>query len=454
MKKDQKKYDQLHQISTATLLEESSHLRLVMQGIIVFGIIVVALIVWAAFSQVQETAVSLGEVIPKGKVQSIQHLEGGIVSQVYVNNGDDVKQGQVLVTLDPAAVQAELMQLRSNEIALILDSERLRTFLNNKNAQIANWSDAVIKSKYNSINNVDEIKGLLTDEQAHLASMYKSFSDQEHILKTTLQKKRELKKEIEAQMKVMDRHVTLLTEEFEMYHKLKEKNYVSHRDYLVVVRELNKAKGERTRLDGEFAQIQEELKEWDFKLKELYSSTQEKTRKELGMVDDKLLQLRHRIEKTEDQLNRLTVKSPITGIVKGIAVFPGNVIQPGGQLLEVVPTTSVMLVESRIIPRDIGFIKLGDRVKIKVLTYDFARYGAIMGKISNISASTFTNEEGKSYYRATITLDQQYLGAGSTKKLLKPGMTVQADIITGEKTILQYLLKPIHRARDAAFSER
>jgi HlyD family type I secretion membrane fusion protein len=454
MNKNQRNYEQLHQISTAALLEESSHLRLVMQGIIVTGFFVVALIVWAAFSSVQETAVTFGEVIPKGKIQVIQHLEGGIVSHVYVNNGDEVKQGQVLLKMDPAAVQAELSQLRANEISLVLDNERLRAFIGNKQAQAAQWSSAVINSKYNTVKNSEEIKSLLSDEQAHLAAQYKTYSDQLQILKSALQKKLELKKELQAQTKVMDRHVSLLTEEFEMYHKLKEKNYVSHRDYLVVVRELNKAKGERTRLDGELAQTEEDLKESEFKIKELYSAAQEKARKELGMVEDRLIELRHRIEKTEDQLQRLTIKAPVHGIVKGIAVFPGNVVQPGGQLLEVVPTGSVMLVESRVKPRDIGFIKVGDMVKVKVLTYDFARYGAIEGKLANISASTYNDEEGKPYYRATISLDKQYLGNDSNKKYVKPGMTVQADVVTGEKTILQYLLKPIHRARDAAFSER
>lgn len=452
--KNKRNYSQLHQISTAALLEESSHLRLVMQGVIVAGLIIVILVIWAAFSTVKETAVSFGEVIPEGKVQIIQHLEGGIVSNVYVNNGDEVKKGEVLLRLDPTAVKAELLQLRGTEIALVLDSERLRTFIENKTEQTAKWSDAVIKSKYNTVQNANEIKGLLEDEQAHLTSQYKTYDDQKKILEATLQKKEEMRKEIKSQILVMDRHIKLLTEEFEMYHKLKEKNYISHRDYLVLVRELNKAKGEHTRLEGELAQIKEDLKESSYKLKELDSTTQEKSRKELGTVEDKLIQLRHKIDKAEDQLNRLTVKSPVTGIVKGIAVFPGNVVQPGGQLLEVVPSTSTMLVESRINPRDIGFIQVNDAVKVKVLTYDFARYGAIQGKLEKLSASTYNDEEGKPYYRATIALDKQYVGTEKDKKFVKPGMTVQADIITGEKTILQYLLKPIHRARDAAFSER
>jgi adhesin transport system membrane fusion protein len=452
--KNQRSYEQLHQISTATLLEESSHLRLVMQGIIVIGVIIAALIVWAAFSTVKEVAVTYGEVIPKGKIQVLQHLEGGIVSNVYVNNGDEVKKGQTLLKFNPTAVQAELSQLRSREITLTLDEERIRAFIDNRGANIPNWSDAVIKSKYNTVKNTDEIKEILADEKSHLASQYRTYQDQRLILVAALQKKKEQKKELDTQMQVLDRHIKLLAEEFDMYHKLKQQNYVSHREYLVVVREVNKAKGERVRLDSQYEQTKEDIKESEYKLRELESTTQEKAQKELGLVNDKLLESRHKIEKAEDRLKRLVIQSPVTGIVKGITVFPGNVVQPGGQLLEVVPDTGNMLVEARVNPRDIGHIKVGDGVKVKILTYDFARYGSISGKLTKLSASTYDDEEGNPYYRATVTLDKQYIGSNGTRKNLKPGMTVQADIVTGEKTILQYLLKPIHRARDAAFSER
>lgn len=454
MMKNKRNYEQLHQISSATLLEESSHLKLVMQGIIVFAILMIALIIWSAFSYVKETAVTFGEVIPKGKVQIIQHLEGGIVSQVYVNNGDEVKAGQVLLRMSPTAVQAELQQLQGREIALVVDKERLQAFINNKGAQLPQWSDAVIKSEYNTVKNHEEIKQLLEEEGKHLASQYKAFQDQKTILTASLEKKKEQQKELDTQMSVLDRHIKLLTEEFDMYHKLKAQNYVSHRDYLIVVRELNKAKGDRVRLDSQYEQVKEEIIEAEYKLRELDSSTLEKAREELGTVNDKLIEQRHLIEKMQDRLNRLEIKSPVTGVVKGIAVFPGNVVQPGGQLLEVVPTGEEMLIESRVNPKDIGFIKEGDKVKVKVLTFDYARYGSIEGTLAKISASTFNDEKGNPYYQATINLSQQYIGANGGKKYLKPGMTVQADIITGEKTILQYLLKPIGRARESAFRER
>lgn len=452
--KNKRNYQQLHQISTATLLEESTHLRFVMQGIIAVAILVVALIIWAAFSSVEETAVTYGEVIPEGQIQIVQHLEGGVVSKVFVNNGEKVNKGDSLINMDPKDAKSELLQLQSREITLTLNQERLRAFLKHQNANKLEWSSAIINSKYNTIQNKAQISNIIADERQHLVSQYNMLNNQSSVLQAELMKKKEQFTETKSQIKVWDKHLKLLNEEFQMYHKLKQQNYVSHRDYLVVVRELNKAKGESVTLQSKLEQAQQDIKETQSKLKQLKSTSHEAALNELGKASDILLETRHKIEKLEERVARANITAPVTGIVKGIKVFAGNVVAPGGILLEVVPLSDTMLVESRVNPQDIGHIHIGDQVKIKVLTYDFARYGAIMGKLAKISASTFDDEDGKPYYKATINLDKQYVGEVKNKKVLKPGMTVQADVVTGKKTVLQYMLKPIHRARDGAFTER
>jgi len=180
----------------------------------------------------------------------------------------------------------------------------------------------------------------------------------------------------------------------------------------------------------------------------------EKALNELGVVTSNLQETRHKIEKLEERLTRMSVKATISGTVKGVRVFAGNVVQPGGLLLEIVPHGQEFLVESRVNPRDIGHIKVGDPVVIKILTYDYARYGSIKGKLTAISASTFDDPDGKPYYKATTSLNQQYLASRKGKKKLKAGMTVEASIVTGEKTLLQYILKPIHTTAGKAFRER
>ncbi|MCH9744030.1 MAG: HlyD family type I secretion periplasmic adaptor subunit [Gammaproteobacteria bacterium] len=454
--KKAKNYQQLRQISTATLLEESTHLKLVMKAIIAIIALIAALLIWSSLATIEETAVTFGEIMPKGKVQSLQHLEGGIVSRVLVSNGQRVKKGQLLIKLVDAPIVAELDQLRGREIILTLDSQRWRAYLDNKPANLVEWSNAVINSKYNSIKNHGEIRKRLKDEEAHLASQYKARQDQKSTLQSTILQRKEQLTETEKQSVIWDKHLELLNKEFQMYEKLRKDNLISHKDYLVVMRELNKAQGEKVRLKSKITQTKESIKESANKLNELFSSSHEEALKQLGKVNDSLLEARHKIEKLDGRLSRTNIVAPINGVVKGLRAFAGNVIQPGAILVQVVPYGQQFIVETRINPKDIGHIKVDDKVKVKILTYDFARYGSIEGVLTKISASTYTTEDGKPYYKGTIELKKQFISKGRSndKNPLKSGMTVEADIVTGEKTILQYLLKPIHQSTSTAFRER
>lgn len=453
MKKDNR-YQQLHQISTATVLEESTHVKIIMRGIVILSVLIATLILWSAFTYIQETAVTYGEIMPKGQVTLIQHLEGGIVSRVLVDEGDSVKKGQLLIRLDEKASLAELEQLRSREVTLTIDSERLRALLNNKPADLVEWSKAVINSKYNTIKNHEQVKKLLEDEQAHLESQYRYRDAQKKTLEASISRKQEQLKEARNQLSVWEAHIELLTKEYNMYTQLHDKNLISQKDYLGVLREMNKARGEKEKLNSQIIQLTEAIIEANSKSEEVSSAARENTRKELGKVSDALLEVQHKIEKIEDRLIRANIVSPTDGIVKGLKVAAGNVIQPGAELLEVVPYGQEYVAETRINPRDIGHIKPGDGAKVKILTYDFARYGSIQGKIEKISASTFFTDDGKPYYKATIDLKDQHVYRGGKKYNLKTGMTAQADIITGEKTLLQYILKPIHQSVSSAFTER
>jgi len=454
MKKKPTNYKQLQQVSTAALLEESNHLRLILKGVILIAVLVVLFLIWASFTTIKETAVTYGELVPEGQVQLVQHLEGGIVTKVLVNNGERVRKGQLLMTFDPTATRAELAQLRSRDISLTLNAERLRAYLDSQNPNLAEWSAKVVGSEYNNVKGRAEIEKLLGDEIRHLQQQVKSRNDQQSILKDSIAQRQEKLKQIVHQQAVWDEHIKLLSEEFGMYRKLKKGKLISHKDYLIILREMNKAKGERVRLVSEIQQTKQSISEARNKLNGLTSELQEKALKELGSINDNLLEVRHQIEKLQDKLKRMNIKAPVPGIVKGVRAFASNVVKPGGLLLEIVPFGQQLVVETRITPRDIGHIKVGDQVNVKVLTYDFARYGSIEGTLIKISASTFTDDKGNPYYKATTSLNHQFVGADVNPHKLRPGMTVEANIVTGEKTLLQYLLKPIHVSAKSAFSER
>ena len=454
MNKKSKDYRQLQQISTATLLEESGHLKLILKAVATLGVLLVAFIIWAAFTTIQETATTYGEVVPKGRVQVVQHLEGGIVTKVLVDNGEIVKKGALLIQMNSESTKAELAQLRSREIALVIDKERLKAYIGEVAADTVEWSRAVINSKYNTVKRKDQIQQMLNAEKEQLATMNRSRLDQASILKIEVERHKEELKQAMQQRAVWKRHLELLNQEFQMYEKLKGRRLIAHRDYLVVLRELNKANGEYVRLGSEINKTRQAIMEAKSKLKGLESSLNEKATEELGTIRSALQETRHKIQKLEERLARADVRAPIGGIVKGVRVFAGNVVPPGGLLLEIVPHNQEFVVESRINPRDIGHIKIGDPVVVKVLTYDYARYGSIKGKLIDISASTFQDEEQKPYYKATTQLETQYLDSRKGRRQLKAGMTVEANIVTGKKTLLQYILKPIHTTAGKAFKER
>jgi HlyD family secretion protein/adhesin transport system membrane fusion protein len=176
---------------------------------------------------------------------------------------------------------------------------------------------------------------------------------------------------------------------------------------------------------------------------------------DLSTTVTELAQVQESIGRLEDRVNRLVVIAPTRGIVKGLAVHnTGAVVQPGGLVCEIVPVDRELKVEAKVTPRDIGFLKPGQRVKVKVATYDFARYGAVMGTLQQTSASSFINDKGDPYFKAIVSLDRDYVGDTPGMFRVGPGMTVTAEVITGDKTLLQYMLKPIFTQLRQSFHER
>lgn len=447
-------YRQLSQISEAALLEEASHTRLILKSIIIVFTLMVLGLIWAAFVTIDEVSVSYRELVPKGNVQVIQHLEGGVVQRVFVSNGDVVKKGQMLLKLNDEGQEAELRQLRSQEISLILDSSRLNAFLVGGPPDVTAWAESVVRSKYNPVKQKHQIATLLEDQKKLLEQQYAKLRNQSAALTNTIVQREEKLAQLKKQKEIWKRHISLLIQEFNMYQKLKEKNYVSQKDYLTALRAVNQAKGDGAKIDSDMEQTIEGIKEAKNKLKELTSTAHEDALEKLSKINSDLLDVRHRIEKLVERINRTGVRSPIDGVVKGLEVSPGNVVKPGGTILEVVPEGGELIAECKITPKEVGYIRIGSKVNVKILTYDYSRFGSIEGRLHSISASTFDDEKDKPYYKARIFLKKQYIGSKEAPKTLRAGMTVQADIITGEKTLLGYLLKPIQRSISGSFHER
>jgi len=249
--------------------------------------------------------------------------------------------------------------------------------------------------------------------------------------------------------------LAIFEEQVEIRARLVEQGLESRMAYLDTRRQQAQMLGELQRLMGEMVATQKALVEAESRLIDLDATARHEALTEMGTLGAELAQVEEAIVRAEDQVRRLDVRAPVRGLVQDLQFQTiGAVVRPGGVLMSIVPIDDVLEVEARVSTSDVGHVRVGQSVAVKVSTYDFARYGAIDGVLRTVSPSTFTDDEGTPYYKALITLTKSYLGDDPGRDQVLPGMTVQADVITGKKTVLQYLLKPIYVGLDQAMRER
>ncbi len=427
-------------LSQPTILEEFGPPRLLIHLMQAVSVLIVGLIVWAAFAEIRETALAQGQVIPAGSVLQVQHLEGGIVSEILVEDGDIVDRGQPLIRLESASAHAELEQLRAREAGLALRAERLRAFVTGREADFAIG---------------DAHPELAADQQAILAMQSEARASQRRVLEARIEQKQAQAASLIGQRKSLERQVAILEEELAMRDALLKKGLVSRVVYLETERTLNRTRGELASMEGEAAKTIAAIREAQDSLEETDLGLRNDALKEMGEVTSELAQVREQLGKLRDRVARLSVVAPARGIVKGlIAKTVGGVIPPGETVMEIVPFDETLVAEVRISPRDIGHLRVGQEAKVKVSTYDVARFGSVEGHVQQLSATTFMDEQGDPYYRGVIALASDHVGKNPEANMILPGMVVDVAINTGSKSVMQYLLKPVYRGLDGAFSER
>ncbi|HXF90773.1 MAG TPA: HlyD family type I secretion periplasmic adaptor subunit, partial [Candidatus Nitrosotenuis sp.] len=234
-----------------------------------------------------------------------------------------------------------------------------------------------------------------------------------------------------------------------------EKGFTTKTNVLEAEKEYNIIEGEIEKTKSEISQHKQSIAEFETRLKSLESSLRDEALEKLATLESEIVENSKNIEKLKNQIDRLEVRSPVKGIVKGLEVTTiGGVVAPGQKIMEIVPIDDVMLAEVKIFPGDIGNLKIGQECLVKVSAYDFSRYGSIEGELIYLSATTFVSKEGITYYKGRIKLTKNYVGNNPNVNIVLPGMVVNADIITGEKTILGYLLKPIQVTLSTALREK
>lgn len=409
----------------------------VVMAFLLFG----GFLAWAGHEPMAEAAMTIGQVVPRQTVLRVQHLEGGIVGAVLVEEGSRVAANDVLLRLRPEAAMAEEGQLRARRTALELQAERLRA---SSDGNVPDFAGLAI-----------ELTGIHLDngQMAMFRAQQQALADREAVLTSRLDQRRAERAGLLGENTALDRRIAALRSEMSVYQQAYRDGLGSRVNMLRAQSELAEVEAERARVVGRLATVQAGIDEAEKQIAELLSSGREQLLDQLGQVRAQLAEVEEALGRARDRVSRLELRAPADGIVKGLAVkMAGEVISPGQVILEVVPSEGGIAVETRVSPRDVGSLAVGQAVKVKVTAFDFARYGAIEGTLEHISASTFLDENGQPYYKARVGLGQTWVGR--PENALLPGMVVQADITTGEKTLLQYLLKPIYVALSQAFTER
>ena len=401
------------------------------------------LIVWASFAEVDELTRGEGKVIPSQQLQVIQNLEGGIVSEIMVKEGDNVKKGQVLLKIDDKGFASSFGESRLRYIELKAKSLRL-----------AAESSGEPFDNNESITNED-----MKRQIAYEKSLYHSNQEQ---LKQTLQvfqeqlyqKSNELK-ELTSKVAQLQNSFDLVKKELDIMGPLTKKGLVSEMELLQLKRQSSSIQGDLDAARLSIPRVQSAIQEAKNKLSGAELDFQNKAKKDLNEAVAEMSRLQEVQTSLEDRVQRTLVRAPVDGTIKQLLVNTvSGVVKPGMDILEIVPTEDTLLIEAKIKPSDVAFLRLGLDAMVKFTAYDFSIYGGLKGKLVFISADTITNEKGESYYLVHIKTDKNHLGTPEKPLALMVGMTTTVDILTGKKTVLDYLLKPILKAKNNAFRER
>jgi len=428
----------MQSLSAAVVQRSPKYLVMTVSIITVF--VLVALI-WMAWAEIDVVVRGSGKVIPARQVQIIQSLEGGIISEILVREGDQVESGQPVIKISDVAFSSSFEENRLSYFELLSKSARLKAEANvgefERNEKVAAVFPELLESERSLF---ESNRNQLTET---LSIYEEQIRQQQSALEEALSKQRQLRRSLE-----------LLQQELKIKKPLVERRIISEVDYLQVQQREAEAEGGLEGVNLSIPRIESTVEEARNKLEQARLEFSNKAKLELNEVLAELSRIAETQTALEDRVSRTTIRSPVKGIIQRLyANTIGGVIAPGGEIMDIVPREDALLIEVRIKPADIAYINVGQEARLKFTAYDFAIHGSLKGKVSFVSADTVTDEEGVSYYVARVRPERPYLGIKSKPMLIKVGMASETDIITDKKTILEYLLKPIHRGLERALRE-
>lgn len=421
----------------AMLRQEPLRARMLLRAI---GIVVALFLMWAAVAQLDEVTRGEGKVIPSKQLQILQSIDGGLVSEILVKEGDIVNPNQLLIKIDETRFVSSVKENQAQYLGLVAKAARLRAISEGKPFVPP---PEVVKADPSIVQQERQFFEARNDELIAAVSIARQQLAQRH---------QELN-EAQAKKAQATQGYELTSKELAVTRPLINSGAVSEVELLRLERDVSRYRGERDMASAQISRIQASINEAQRKIEEVELTFRNDASKELSETMAKLNSLAEGSVALSDRVKQSSIRSPVKGTVKRLLVNTvGGVVQPGKDMIEIVPLEDALLLEAKVQPRDIAFLRPGQPVMVKFTAYDFSIYGGLDGTLEHIGADSVTDEKGNAFY--TVRVRTSKPGFGDANLPIIPGMVAEVDILTGKKSVLAYLIKPVLRAKSVALTER
>lgn len=401
-----------------------------------------ALLGWASWAEIDEIAIGQGRVIPSRQLQVVQNLEGGVLEEILVGPGDTVRKGQVLMRISDTPFAASLRESREVALGYQAQIARLQAETDGRALAFAPQLSA-------------ERPDLVARERELFSSRMTELAAAQDALGSMIEQRQQDLVELAGRVRYLDRSLSLAQQELRLMEPLQREGLASQVEILRLRRQVNDLEGQLASTRAALPKAHAALSEVKERLAERTNQFRSQALTQLNEVQIRASALRESSTAVADRVARAEVRAPLDGVVKQVKIATiGGAVRPGMDLVEIVPLEDALIVEARVLPADIAFLRPGLPARVKLSAYDYAIYGALDGEIDWISADSIVDEKGDVYFLVHARTQAAALVVGDRRFPIIAGMTATVDVLTGRKTVLEYLLKPIRRTKDYALRER
>jgi adhesin transport system membrane fusion protein len=399
-------------------------------------------VIWASFARLDEVAMAPGEVVPQGRVKTVQHLEGGIIEDIFVQDGDTVREGANLAQLNLGQLAGNAQELRVRLDGLLLTKARLESEADNR--PLVFPQDIAERSPQ-----------LVSAERATYEARQKELISTRAVLEGQVRQRERDVSEAEARLTAADNSLTLSRERMTMSEDLLKNQLISRMEHSQLQSQVEALTGEAAAAKETLPRARAALGEARERVQELALKFSREAREQLAEAELNIARTQELLTTAADQEGRTTIKAPITGVVKNLRYHTiGGVVRPGEPIMDIVPSEDTLVVEARLNPMDRGFVRVGQQATVKIDTFDYSRYGGIDGEVISVAPDSTVPENAPPFFRVVVRTAKPYLGEEAEGLLIAPGMGATVDIHTGTKSVIEYLIRPVMKLRSEAFRER